>query len=41
MPLEQPDWNDEDFAPSVYDADHKLGKIYGDIAAKIVKALGE
>ena len=36
LPLQQPDWNDEDFAPSVYDADHKLGAIYKDIANKII-----
>lgn len=36
LPLQQPDWNDDDFAPSVYDADHKLGAIYKDIANKII-----
>ena len=35
LPLSQPDWNDEDFAPSVYQVDHPLGKIYLDIAQKI------
>ncbi|WP_066301648.1 Mrp/NBP35 family ATP-binding protein [Bacillus sp. FJAT-29937] len=39
LPLEQPDWNEADFAPSVYDADHKLGQIYSDIAQKIVQTL--
>ncbi|MBS4193323.1 Mrp/NBP35 family ATP-binding protein [Bacillus sp. FJAT-49705] len=39
LPLAQPDWNEDDFAPSVYDADHKLGKIYGDIAQKVVNTL--
>ncbi|MEH7343997.1 P-loop NTPase [Bacillus sp. JJ1532] len=39
LPLEQPNWNEEDFAPSVYDEDHKLGKIYSDIAQKIVQTL--
>ncbi|WP_282156095.1 P-loop NTPase [Cytobacillus gottheilii] len=38
LPLAQPDYNEDDFAPSVYDQDHKLGKIYGDIAKKVVEA---
>lgn len=38
LPLAQPDYNEDDFAPSVYDQDHKLGQIYGDIAKKIVAA---
>lgn len=41
LPLEQPDWNEADFAPSVYDKNHKLGKIYGEIAQKVVKAIEE
>ncbi|MBY0121956.1 Mrp/NBP35 family ATP-binding protein [Bacillus sp. S/N-304-OC-R1] len=41
LPLEQPNWNEDDFAPSVYDADHKLGKIYGEIAQKVVKTIEE
>lgn len=41
LPLEQPDWNEADFAPSVYDEEHKLGKIYGEIAQKVVKAIEE
>lgn len=39
LPLQQPDWNDDDFAPSVYDEDHKLGKIYMDIAKKVVESV--
>ncbi|WNS77504.1 Mrp/NBP35 family ATP-binding protein [Bacillus sp. DTU_2020_1000418_1_SI_GHA_SEK_038] len=39
LPLEQPNWNEEDFAPSIYDEEHKLGKIYSDIAQKIVQTL--
>ncbi|UOY91515.1 Mrp/NBP35 family ATP-binding protein [Ectobacillus sp. JY-23] len=35
IPLQQPDWNKEDFAPSVYEADHQIGKIYNDIAKKV------
>ncbi|AKU26889.1 P-loop NTPase [Geobacillus stearothermophilus] len=36
LPLQQPDWNDDDFAPSIYAEDHPIGKIYMDIARKIV-----
>lgn len=39
LPLDQPDWNDEDFAPSVYQENHKLGKIYLDMAEKITSLL--
>ena len=39
LPLGQPDWNEEDFAPSVYQEDHKLGKIYLDIANKIIESV--
>lgn len=39
LPLEQPDWNDEDFAPSVYGEDHRLGRIYSDIAQKAINIL--
>lgn len=35
LPLQQPDWNEEDFAPSVYAEDHQLGTIYQDIAKKL------
>ncbi|ANB56587.1 4Fe-4S iron sulfur cluster binding s, NifH/frxC family protein [Anoxybacillus sp. B7M1] len=37
LPLQQPDWNDDDFAPSVYGEDHQIGKIYMEIAKKIAK----
>ncbi|CAG9622178.1 P-loop NTPase [Sutcliffiella rhizosphaerae] len=37
LPLQQPDWNDDDFAPSIYQEDHDLGKIYRDIASKVVE----
>ncbi|ANB59191.1 Mrp/NBP35 family ATP-binding protein [Anoxybacteroides amylolyticum] len=37
LPLQQPDWNDDDFAPSVYGEDHPIGKIYMNIARKIVE----
>lgn len=36
LPLQQPDWNEEDFAPSVYDAEHPTGKIYSEIAQRVV-----
>jgi len=37
LPLEQPDWDEEDFAPSVYKPDHRLGKIYDDMAKKVIE----
>jgi ATP-binding protein involved in chromosome partitioning len=39
LPLNQPDWNDEDFAPSIYQEDHQLGKIYIEIAEKMTSLL--
>ncbi|MFF5996273.1 P-loop NTPase [Lysinibacillus sp. KU-BSD001] len=39
IPLGQPDWADEDFAPSVYAEDHATGKIYLEIAGRIVDKL--
>lgn len=36
LPLKQPDWDEEDFAPSIYDQDHPTGKIYKDIAKQVV-----
>ncbi|MDF2068352.1 P-loop NTPase [Bacillus sp. Cr_A10] len=37
IPLGQPDWNDIDFAPSVYGETHDTGKIYLDIARKVIE----
>lgn len=37
IPLGQPDWNEEDFAPSVYAEEHPTGKIYGDIAQQVLQ----
>ena len=37
LPLGQPDWNDIDFAPSVYGETHNTGMIYLDIAQKIIE----
>jgi ATP-binding protein involved in chromosome partitioning len=39
LPLAQPYWDEEEFAPSVYQEDHKLGKIYLEIAEKVVNKL--
>ena len=36
IPLGQPDWNDIDFAPSVYAETHETGKIYLEIAQKVI-----
>lgn len=38
IPLEQPDWDKEDFAPSVYDENHKIGQIYNQIASNVIEA---
>lgn len=37
LPLMQPDWNEDDFAPSVYGADHPLGRIYEEMAKKVIE----
>ncbi|MFS0865665.1 P-loop NTPase [Fredinandcohnia sp. 179-A 10B2 NHS] len=39
LPLRQPDWNDDDFAPSIYDETHPTGKIYSEIAQKVIEAI--
>ena len=39
LPLQQPDWNEDDFAPSVYGEDHRIGRVYGDIAHKVIDLL--
>lgn len=37
IPLEQPEEREDDvFAPGVYEADHRIGKIYTDIAGQII-----
>ncbi|MBE4906568.1 Mrp/NBP35 family ATP-binding protein [Bacillus luteolus] len=41
LPLQQPDWNEDDFAPSVYDADHRVGKIYMEIAQNVINTLNK
>ncbi|PGZ94130.1 Mrp/NBP35 family ATP-binding protein [Bacillus sp. AFS029533] len=39
LPLQQPDWDEEDFAPSIYDKDHPTGKIYTSIANQVVEKI--
>ena len=39
LPLQQPDWNEDDFAPSIYAEEHRLGKIYTEIANKIIHTI--
>ena len=39
IPLRQPDWSEEDFAPSIYGEDHALGELYQSIASKVVDRL--
>ncbi|MEX3624271.1 Mrp/NBP35 family ATP-binding protein [Viridibacillus arvi] len=39
IPLGQPDWNDVDFAPSVYAKNHSTGQIYLDIARNVIGKL--
>lgn len=41
LPLQQPDWNEDDFAPSVYDTDHRVGKIYMEIAQNVIDTLNK
>ena len=37
IPLGQPDWNEEDFAPSVYAEVHPIGQIYKEIAENVLE----
>lgn len=37
IPLGQPDWNNEDFAPSVYEESHPTGQLYNDIAKQVIE----
>lgn len=41
IPLQQPDWDESDFAPSIYDETHTIGKIYNEIAEKVVQTLNK
>lgn len=36
IPLGQPEINKDDFAPSIYDENHPIGKIYTDIAKRVI-----
>lgn len=36
IPLGQPDYNEADFAPSVYDEAHPIGKLYMELAEKVM-----
>lgn len=37
VPLGQPNWDDEDFAPSIYQENHPTGKLYLEMAKKIIE----
>ena len=37
IPLGQPDWNETEFAPSVYAEDHPIGKIYLEVADTVIE----
>ncbi|WP_153732633.1 P-loop NTPase [Sporosarcina obsidiansis] len=37
IPLGQPDWNDTEFAPSVYAEDHPIGQIYLQVADTVIE----
>lgn len=39
IPLGQPDWTGDDFAPSIYAADHPTGKIYLNMASEVIGKL--
>lgn len=39
IPLGQPDWDEADFAPSVYAETHPTGVLYGEIASKVINKL--
>lgn len=41
IPLGQPDWDEEDFAPSVYAEDHPIGKIYLDMAQNVINKIDD
>ena len=39
IPLGQPDWNEVDFAPSVYAKNHPTGQTYLEIAQRVIDKL--
>ena len=36
LPLEQPTWNSNDFSPSIYQSDDRLGELYTLIARRVI-----
>ena len=38
-PMQQPDWNEDDFAPSVYGDHHPIGRIYQTIAEQVLNII--
>ena len=40
IPLGQPDWDAEDFAPSIYEPSHPIGQIYDEIADQVIEKTG-
>lgn len=38
LPLEQPTWNPNDFSPSIYQSDDRLGELYNSIARKVISS---
>ncbi|MEI5909232.1 Mrp/NBP35 family ATP-binding protein [Bacillus spongiae] len=41
LPLQQPDWDEDDFAPSIYAEEHQLGQIYKGIAENVIGLLSK
>lgn len=41
LPLGQPDWNDEEFAPSIYAEDHPTGRMFTEIAEKVTEMVNK
>ncbi|PYZ95585.1 chromosome partitioning protein ParA [Alteribacter lacisalsi] len=41
VPLGQPDIDEENFAPSVYDDSHQIGQIYSELADKVINKVGK
>ncbi|MDP4086751.1 MAG: P-loop NTPase [Bacillota bacterium] len=39
LPLGQPDWDEHEFAPSIYQEDHRLGKVYTEICKNIISSV--
>lgn len=41
LPLGQPDWNEEDFAPSIYAENHPTGEMFTNIAVKVTELVNK